>query len=119
MEIAKDEALIALSEPVKETEKTAPIIPKAEPVVVQEPMEQPVDEIKKPEPVVQTAPEKEEDVWASIKGMRNSATIIAELEAVGIMTFADFSIFFIDIQHSDDHTKEVEILKKQINSAKE
>ena len=41
-----------------------------------------------PEPTESKAPEKEEDAWAEIRGMRDSDKIIAELEAVGIMSLS-------------------------------
>ena len=76
----------------------------------------------KPEPSVTTsqptlaeskAPEKKIDEWATIRGMRDSDKIIAELEAVGIMSLSEFGGFMHNIHSPEDHTDEVAELKEQ------
>ena len=59
------------------------------------------------------APEKKEDPWAEIRGMRDSNKIIAELEAVGIMSLSEFGGFMHNIHSPEDHTDEVAELKEQ------
>lgn len=59
-----------------------------------------------PEPTESKAPEKKIDEWASIRGMRDSDNMIAELEAVGITSFTEFTGFMYRGQHDDDHTDE-------------
>ncbi len=66
-----------------------------------------------PEPTESKAPEKKIDEWATIRGMRDSDKIIAELEAVGIMSLSEFGGFMHNIQSSEDHTDEVAELKEQ------
>ena len=66
-----------------------------------------------PEPTESKAPEKKEDPWAEIRGMRDSDKIIAELEAVGIMSLSEFGGFMHNIQSPEDHTDEVAELKAQ------
>ncbi len=62
------------------------------------------------------APEKKEDVWAGIRGMRDSAQIIADLEANGITSLSELRSFFWNIKHNDDHTDELAELDKKIKS---
>ena len=62
------------------------------------------------------APEKKEDVWAVIRGMRDSAQVIADLEANGITSLSELRSFFWNIKHSDDHTAELTELEKKIKS---
>ena len=62
------------------------------------------------------APEKKEDVWAGIRGMRDSAQIIADLEANGITSLSELRSFFWNIKHNDDHTAELAELEKKIKS---
>ena len=66
-----------------------------------------------PEPTESKAPEKKIDEWASIRGMRDSDKIIAELEAVGIMSLSEFGGFMHNIHSPEDHTDEVAELKEQ------
>lgn len=67
-------------------------------------------------PTESKAPEKKEDVWAGIRGMRDSDKMIADLESVGIKSFKEFSGFMWNSQHSDDHTEELSLLKKKITA---
>ena len=66
-----------------------------------------------PEPTESKAPEKKIDEWATIRGMRDSDKIIAELEAVGIMSLSEFGGFMHNIHSPEDHTDEVVELKAQ------
>ncbi len=66
-----------------------------------------------PEPTESKAPEKKIDEWATIRGMRDSDKIIAELEAVGIMSLSEFGGFMHNIHSLEDHTDEVAELKEQ------
>ena len=68
------------------------------------------------EPAEVKAPEKKEDVWAEVRGMRDSAEMIADLEASGIASLAELRGFFWDIPHADDHTHELVELRKKIQS---
>ena len=77
--------------------------PKATPAI-QTPQSQPT-EVK--------APEKKEDVWASIRGMGKTDEIIADLEAVGIKSYSEFAGFMYNAHHDDDHTDELAELKKK------
>lgn len=67
-----------------------------------------------PKPTESKAPEKKEDVWESIRGMRDSDKIIADLEAGGITSFYDFTGFMHNMPHDDDHTDELAALDKKI-----
>ena len=62
------------------------------------------------------APEKKEDVWAGIRGMRDSTQVIADLEASGITSLSELRSFFWNIKHDDDHTAELAELDKKIKS---
>ncbi|MGN0575957.1 MAG: relaxase/mobilization nuclease domain-containing protein [Ruminococcus sp.] len=62
------------------------------------------------------APEKKEDVWASIRGMRDSDKMIADLEAGGVMSFSELSGFFFNAHHPDDHKDELSELKKKFTA---
>ena len=64
-------------------------------------------------PTESKTPEKKIDEWASIRGMRDSDKIIAELEAVGIMSLSEFGGFMHNIHSPEDHTDEVAELKEQ------
>lgn len=66
-----------------------------------------------PTPAESKAPEKKIDEWATIRGMRDSDKIIAELEAVGIMSLSEFGGFMHNIHSPEDHTDEVAELKAQ------
>ncbi len=76
----------------------------------------------KPTPIASTkpteskAPEKKEDVWAGIRGMRDSDKMIADLEAGGVMSFSELSGFFFNAHHPDDHTDELAKLKKKFTA---
>ena len=67
-----------------------------------------------PNPTESKAPEKKEDAWESIRGMRDSDRIIAELEAGGITSFYDFTGFMHNMPQDDDHTDELATLDKKI-----
>ena len=69
--------------------------------------------IPQPTPTESKAPEKKIDEWATIRGMRDSDKIIAELEAVGIMSLSEFGGFMHNIHSPEDHTDEVAELKAQ------
>ena len=60
--------------------------------------------------------QSDKDVWASIRGMRNSDEIIRNLEAAGITSFADFSTFMWNMKHNDDHTEELDRLQKEFTA---
>ena len=62
------------------------------------------------------APEKKEDVWADIRGMRGVDKMIADLEAGGIASLSDLRNFFWNVQHPDDHTDELAELKTKIKA---
>ncbi len=66
-----------------------------------------------PNPTESKAPEKKEDVWAGIRGMRDCDKMIADLEAGGITSLDDLRGFFWNVQHPDDHTDELDDLKKK------
>ena len=67
-----------------------------------------------PTPTESKAPEKKEDVWAEIRGMRDSDKMIADLEAGGITSLDDLRGFFWNFKHPDDHTDELAELDKKI-----
>jgi len=67
-----------------------------------------------PKPIESKAPEKKEDVWAEIRGMRDSDKMIADLEAGGITSLDDLKGFFWNLQHHDDHTDELAELNAKI-----
>ena len=67
-------------------------------------------------PTESQAPEKKKDVWAAIRGMRDSDKIVADLEAGGIASFSDLSGFFWNTHHADDYTDELAALNKKIMS---
>ena len=68
------------------------------------------------EPTESKAPEKKEDVWESIRGMRDSDKIIADLEAGGVMSFSDLTGFFFNAHHPDDHKDELAKLKRKFTA---
>lgn len=78
-----------------------------------EPKPEPSAPTPQPTPTESKAPEKKIDEWATIRGMRNSDKIIAELEAVGIMSLSEFGGFMHNIHSPEDHTDEVAELKAQ------
>lgn len=78
-----------------------------------EPKPEPSAPTPQPTPAEGKAPEKKEDPWAEIRGMRDSDKIIAELEAVGIMSLSEFGGFMHNIYSPEDHTDEVAELKEQ------
>ncbi|MBQ6553992.1 MAG: hypothetical protein IJL89_02050 [Firmicutes bacterium] len=78
-----------------------------------EPKPEPSATTPQPTPTENKAPEKKEDPWAEIRGMRDSDKIIAELEAVGIMSLSEFGGFMHNIHSPEDHTDEVAELKEQ------
>ena len=69
-----------------------------------------------PNPTESKPPEKKEDMWAAIRGMRDSDKMIADLEAGGITSLDDLRGFFWNFQHPDDHTDELAVLDKKIRS---
>ncbi len=88
----------------------------AEPKPIPTPTIQPkptIAEQTAPKPTESKAPEKKEDAWESIRGMRDSDKIIAELEAVGIMSLSEFGGFMHNVHSPEDHTDEVAELKTQ------
>ena len=111
------EPVTAPIEPVVIQPVTVPKKSKTEPVAEQKPIEQTISVAvtKQPETVVQ-ADEKNEDPWSAIRGMRNSAAMIAELEQGGVMSYSELSSFNFKFKHKDDHTDEVAMLKKQMSS---
>ena len=78
-----------------------------------EPKLEPSAPTPQPTPTESKAPEKKIDEWATIRGMRDSDKIIAELEAVGIMSLSEFGGFMHNIHSPEDHTDEVAELKAQ------
>ena len=78
-----------------------------------EPKPEPSARTPQPTPTENKAPEKKIDEWATIRGMRDSDKIIAELEAVGIMSLSEFGGFMHNIHSPEDHTDEVAELKEQ------
>ena len=66
-----------------------------------------------PKPTESKPPEKKEDVWADIRGMRDCDKMISDLEAGGITSLDDLRSFFWNVQHPDDHTDELADLKKR------
>lgn len=67
-----------------------------------------------PEPTESKAPEKKEDPWAEVRGMRDSDKMIADLEAGGITSLDDLRGFFWNFKHPDDHTDELAKLRAKI-----
>lgn len=65
-------------------------------------------------PTESQAPEKKEDVWAEIRDMRGSDTMIANLETGGITSLDDLRSFFWNTHHNDDHTDELAKLNAKI-----
>ena len=78
-----------------------------------EPKPEPSAPTPQPTPTESKAPEKKKDPWAEVRGMRDSDKIIAELEAVGIMSLSEFGGFMHNIHSPEDHTDEVAELKAQ------
>ena len=73
-----------------------------------EPKPEPSAPTPQPTPTESKAPEKKEDVWAEIRGMRDSDKMIADLEAGGITSLDDLRGFFWNFKHPDDHTDELD-----------
>lgn len=67
-------------------------------------------------PTESQAPEKKEDVWASIRGMGRANEIVAALEAVGITSYTEFTGFMFNGAHKYDHTDELADLKSHIKT---
>ena len=78
---------------------------------------EPPAQTPQPTPTENKAPEKKEDPWAEIRGMRDSDKIIAEFEAVGIMSLSEFGGFMHNIHSPEDHTDEVAELKAQYTAS--
>ena len=76
--------------------------------------DKPTEQANAPKPTESKPPEKKEDVWESIRGMRDSDKIIADLEAGGITSFYDFTGFMHNMPHDDDRTDELAALDKKI-----
>ena len=66
------------------------------------------------EPSESKAPEKKEDVWVGIRGMRDRDKMIADLETGGITSLDDLKGFFWNWHHPDDHTAELAELNAKI-----
>lgn len=79
-----------------------------------EPKSEPSAPTPQPKPAESKAPEKKEDPWAEVRGMRDSVEMIADLEAGGITSLDDLRGFFWNFKHPDDHTDELAILDKKI-----
>lgn len=79
-----------------------------------EPKPEPSAPTPQPTPTESKAPEKKEDVWAEIRGMRDCDKMIADLEAGGITSLDDLKGFFWNFKHPDDHTDELAELDKKI-----
>ena len=69
-----------------------------------------------PKPIESKSPEKKEDVWESIRGMRDGDKIIADLEAGGVMSFSELTGFSFNAHHPDDHKDELAKLKKKFTA---
>ncbi|EGC03053.1 relaxase/mobilization nuclease domain protein [Ruminococcus albus 8] len=79
-----------------------------------EPKPEPSAPTPQPTPTESKAPEKKEDVWAEIRGMRDCDKMIADLEAGGITSLDDLKGFFWNFKHPDDHTDELAKLRAKI-----
>ena len=79
-----------------------------------EPKSEPSAPTPQPKPAESKAPEKKEDPWAEVRGMRDSVEMIADLEAGGITSLDDLRGFFWNFKHPDDHTDELAVLDKKI-----
>lgn len=66
-----------------------------------------------PEQTESKSPEKKEDVWAGIRGMRDCDKMIADLETGGITSLDDLKGFFWNTHHADNHSVEIADLKKK------
>ncbi len=81
-----------------------------------EPKPEPSAPTPQPTPTESKAPEKKKDVWAAIRGMRDSDKMIADLEAGGITSLDDLRGFFWNFKHPDDHTDdEIHYLNRRID----
>lgn len=89
-------------------EPPKPVVPKTEP------KPEPSAPIPQPTLTESKAPEKKEDPWAEIRGMRDSDKMIADLEAGGITSLDDLRGFFWNFKHPDDHTDELAKLRAKI-----
>ena len=78
------------------------------------PKPEPSARTPQPTPTESKAPEKNEDPWAEIRGMRDSDKMIADLEAGGITSLDDLRGFFWNFKHPDDHTDELAKLRAKI-----
>ena len=75
-----------------------------------------LDEVNEPESPESQPPEKKDDVWAEIRGMRDCNKIISDLESGGITSLDDLRSFFWNCHHPDDHTDELTELNKRIKA---
>ena len=75
-----------------------------------------LDEVDEPKSTESQPPEKKNDMWEEIRDMRNSDTIIADLESGGITSLDDLRSFFWNCHHPDDHTDELTELNKRIKA---
>ncbi|MCI6583094.1 MAG: relaxase/mobilization nuclease domain-containing protein [Oscillospiraceae bacterium] len=69
---------------------------------IEKPVEEPVEEVV------------DEDVWSAVRGMGNAEQMIRELEAGGVHSYKELYSFMWEHAHSDDHTKELDVLDKKI-----
>ena len=75
-----------------------------------------LDEVDEPESTENQPYEKKNDMWEEIRDMRNSDTIIANLESGGIISLDDLRSFFWNCRHPDDYTDELTKLNKKIKA---
>ena len=75
-----------------------------------------LDEVDEPKSPEGQLPEKKNDMWEEIRDMRNSDTIIANLESGGIISLDDLRSFFWNCHNPDDHTDELTELNNRIKA---
>ncbi|MBR7083654.1 MAG: relaxase/mobilization nuclease domain-containing protein, partial [Oscillospiraceae bacterium] len=65
---------------------------------------------------IESQPTEKSDMWAEIRGMRDSDKMIADLEKGGIKSLSEFKKFMWNVHHDDDHTDELANLKTRIKA---